>query len=113
MSDLPTIRPSGFGDSSLMWFPWIDSTALQPIPGLRNREARCTCFAVSEEGDYRIVRSLDDGHTQRVHGNNLGVSPQKKTLRLRALPQSLKGGDTPPWRDEADAEDPTSALIRF
>lgn len=51
--------------------------------------------------------------TQKVHGNNLGVSPQKKTLRLRALPQSLKGCDTPPWRDEADAEDPTSALIRF
>src|SRR5260370_37168732 len=27
------------------------------------------CFAVSKDGDYRIVRSLDDGHTQRLHGN--------------------------------------------
>ena len=27
------------------------------------------CFAVSKDGDYRIVRSLNDGHTQRLHGN--------------------------------------------
>lgn len=27
------------------------------------------CFAVSKDGDYRIVRSLDDGQTQRLHGN--------------------------------------------
>src|SRR3984893_7045819 len=27
------------------------------------------CFAVSTDRDYRIVRSLDDGHTQRLHGN--------------------------------------------
>ena len=26
------------------------------------------CFAVSKDGDYRIVRSLDDGQTQRLHG---------------------------------------------
>jgi hypothetical protein len=28
------------------------------------------CFAVSQDGDYRIVRSSDDnGHTRRLHGN--------------------------------------------
>jgi hypothetical protein len=27
------------------------------------------CFAVSKEGDYRIVRLLNNGHTQRLHGN--------------------------------------------
>jgi hypothetical protein len=27
------------------------------------------CFAVSKNGDYRIVRSLDDGHSQRLSGN--------------------------------------------
>ena len=26
------------------------------------------CVAVSRDGDYRIVRSLDDGQTQRLHG---------------------------------------------
>jgi hypothetical protein len=26
------------------------------------------CFSVSKDGNYRIVRSLDDGHTQRLHG---------------------------------------------
>jgi len=27
------------------------------------------CLAVSKDGDYRIVRSTDEGHTQRLHGN--------------------------------------------
>jgi len=27
------------------------------------------CLAVSKDGDYRIVRSLDDGQTHRLHGN--------------------------------------------
>src|ERR1700723_3673984 len=27
------------------------------------------CFAVYKDGDYRIVRSFDDGHTQRLRGN--------------------------------------------
>jgi hypothetical protein len=27
------------------------------------------CFAVYRDGGYRIVRSLSDGHTQRLHGN--------------------------------------------
>jgi hypothetical protein len=27
------------------------------------------CFAVYTDGDYRIVRSFDDGHTQRLRGN--------------------------------------------
>jgi len=29
---------------------------------------RHVCVAVSRDGDYRIVRSLDDGQTQRLHG---------------------------------------------
>jgi hypothetical protein len=27
------------------------------------------CFAVYKDGGYRIVRSFNDGHTQRLHGN--------------------------------------------
>ena len=27
------------------------------------------CFAVSKNGDYRILRSSNDGHTQSLHGN--------------------------------------------
>jgi len=27
------------------------------------------CFAVFKDGDYRTVRLLEDGHTQRLHGN--------------------------------------------
>jgi hypothetical protein len=27
------------------------------------------CFAVYKDGDYRIVRLLGEGHTQRLHGN--------------------------------------------
>ena len=28
------------------------------------------CFAVSKDGDFRIVRTLDYGRTQRLHGNS-------------------------------------------
>jgi hypothetical protein len=44
------------------------------------------CFAVSKNGDYRIVRSLNDGHTQRLHGN----VPQEEFRRLSDL---LKAAD--------------------
>jgi hypothetical protein len=44
------------------------------------------CFAVSKDGDYRIVRSLDDGHTQRLHGN----LPKEE---FRQLSNLLEGAD--------------------
>jgi hypothetical protein len=33
------------------------------------RSVMHVCLAVSKDGDYRIVRSSDEGHTQRLHGN--------------------------------------------
>ncbi len=37
------------------------------------------CFAVSRNGDYRILRSSNDGHTQSLHGKsrrkNFATSP--------------------------------------
>ena len=33
-----------------------------------DNSVRRVCLAVSKDGDYRIVRSLDDGQTQRLHG---------------------------------------------
>jgi hypothetical protein len=35
---------------------------------VRQGNVRHVCVAVSRDGDYRIVRSLDDGQTQRLHG---------------------------------------------
>jgi hypothetical protein len=37
--------------------------------------------AVSRDGDYRIVQSLDDGPTQRLHGK----MPKEKLLQLTKL----------------------------
>jgi hypothetical protein len=39
------------------------------------------CVAVSRNGDYRIVRSLDDGQTQRLHGE----MPKKEFSQLAEL----------------------------
>jgi hypothetical protein len=44
------------------------------------------CFAVSKDGGYRMVRSLDDGHTQRLHGN----MPKEE---FRQLSNLLEAGD--------------------
>jgi len=51
-------------DSALMArFSYDNSGFAQPGSVLH------VCFAVSKDGDYRIVRSLDDGYTQRLRGN--------------------------------------------
>jgi hypothetical protein len=44
------------------------------------------CFAVSKDGDYRIVRSLNDGQTQRLHG----IMPKEE---FRQLSNLLKAAD--------------------
>jgi hypothetical protein len=44
------------------------------------------CFAVSKDGDYRIVRTLDYGRTQRLHGN----IPKEE---FRQLSNLLKAAD--------------------
>jgi archaellum component FlaG (FlaF/FlaG flagellin family) len=35
---------------------------------VRPGNVRHVCVAVSRDGDYRIVRALDNGQTQRLHG---------------------------------------------
>jgi hypothetical protein len=44
------------------------------------------CFAVSKDGDFRIVRTLDYGRTQRLHGN----MPKEE---FRQLSNLLKAAD--------------------
>jgi hypothetical protein len=39
------------------------------------------CVAVSADGDYRIMRSLDDGQTQRLHGK----MPKEEFRQLKML----------------------------
>jgi hypothetical protein len=43
--------------------------------------ARHVCVAVSRDGDYRIVRSLDNGKTQRLHGK----MPKEEFRQLTTL----------------------------
>ena len=42
------------------------------------------CFAVSKDGDYRIVRSLDNGETQRLHGKMPKEEFRQLTNQLEA-----------------------------
>jgi hypothetical protein len=39
------------------------------------------CIAVSRDGDYRIVRALDNGQTQRLHGK----MPKEESRQLNNL----------------------------
>jgi hypothetical protein len=48
---------------------------------VREGYVRHVCVAVSRDGDYRIVRSLDDGHTQRLHGK----MPKEEFRQLKML----------------------------
>ncbi len=43
--------------------------------------SRHVCVAVSRDGDYRIVQSLNGGHTQRLHGK----MPQQQFQQLKTL----------------------------
>jgi hypothetical protein len=49
--------------------------------GVVRGNARHVCVAVSRDGDYRIVRSLDNGNTQRLHGK----MPKEEFRQLTAL----------------------------
>jgi hypothetical protein len=42
------------------------------------------CVAVSRDGDYRVVRSLDNGQTQRLHGKMLKKEFRQLTTLLEA-----------------------------
>ena len=50
-------------------------------PTVQGRAVRHVCLAVSRDGDYRIVRSLDDGQTFRLHGR----MPKDQLQRLTKL----------------------------
>lgn len=48
---------------------------------VREGNVQHMCVAVSGDGDYRIVRSLDDGQTQRLHGK----MPKEEFRQLKML----------------------------
>jgi hypothetical protein len=48
---------------------------------VRQGDLHNACIAVSRDGDYRIVRSLDNGQTQRLHGK----MPKEEFRRLTNL----------------------------
>jgi hypothetical protein len=47
----------------------------------RQGNGQHVCIAVSRDGDYRIVRSIEDGQTQRLHGK----MPKKQFRQLTKL----------------------------
>jgi len=51
------------------------------------------CVAVSRDGDYRIVRSTDDGQTQRLHGQMPKEQVQQLTKLLEAAEFRALSGD--------------------
>lgn len=54
---------------------------------------RHVCVAVSRDGDYRIVRSLDDGQTQRLHGKMPNEEFRQLTKLLGAAEFRNLSGD--------------------
>ena len=48
---------------------------------VRQGDLHHVCVAVAHDGDYRIVRSLDNGQTQRLHGK----IPKEEFRRLTNL----------------------------
>lgn len=63
-------------DSELMARLSYDNTGVSLQGNVRN-----VCIAVFRDGDYRIVRSLDDGQTQRLHGK----MPKEEFRQLSTL----------------------------
>ena len=51
-------------DAALMARLYYDNSGPAQLWGVTH-----VCFVVSKDGDYRIVRSSRDGHTQRLRGN--------------------------------------------
>lgn len=61
------------------------------------------CFAVSKDGDYRIVRPLDDGRTQRLHGDMPKEEFRQLTNLLEAADfRNLSGNGGGLVRQEAE-----------
>jgi len=70
-----------------------------PQPG----SVRHVCLAVSKDGDYRIVRSLDDGQTQRLHGKMPKEELRQLTSLLEAADfRNLSGSGSGLVRREAE-----------
>src|ERR1700721_2044826 len=68
-------------DAALMArFSYDNSGFAQPVSVMH------VCFAVSKDGDYRIVRSLDDGQTQRLQGK----MPPEDFRQLNKLLENAK-----------------------
>jgi hypothetical protein len=68
-----------------------------------NGNVRHVCIAVSREGEYRIVRSTDEGQTERLHGE----MPQQELNQLSKLLESadfrnLSGNGSSLVRQEAE-----------
>jgi hypothetical protein len=61
------------------------------------------CIAVSRDGEYRIVRSFDDGHTQRLHGKMPKEEFGQLSKLLRAPEfRNLSGSHAGMVRQEAE-----------
>lgn len=66
-------------------------------------KAQHLCIAVSRNGDYRIVRLADDGHTQRLHGKMTTEEFREFTALLEAADfRSLSGDHGGMLRQEAE-----------
>jgi hypothetical protein len=61
--------------------------------GVVRGNARHVCVAVSRDGDYRIVRSLDNGNTQRLHGKMPKEEFRQLTTLLEAADFRNLSGD--------------------
>jgi|ERR1700733_14967037 len=71
---------------------------------VRPGEVRHVCVAVSRDGDYRIVRTLDNGQTRRLHGKMLKEEFHQLTRLLGASDfRNLSGDHVGVVRQEAES----------
>ncbi len=89
-----------YPDSDLRARLSYDTSGVVVAPG----DVRHLCVSVSRDGDYRIVRSLDDGRTQRLHGKMPKEEfSQLSTLLEAANFRSLSGGHGGLIRQESES----------
>jgi hypothetical protein len=109
-------------DSDVLARLSFESSAMAQGGGVRH-----VCVAVSRDGDYRIIRSMDDGQTLRRHGKMPKEQFQQLTKLLgsaefRALSEDHGGlirqdaetfrAEIPgPMREHADGESPFPSSV--
>jgi len=72
-------------------------------PAVQRGTVRHVCVAVSRDGEYRIVRSLDNGQTERLHGKMAKEDFRQLTKLLGAADfRNLSGHDVGVIRQQAE-----------